>query len=132
MTEAFECMLNDLLTTCVCGADFDNFEGCANDEDGGDHGAVVTESDLEWKICTRCKGNGWLRGYPGVFTQEDFETTEDIEDYLNHMRECEDCAGSGKVHEISEAALARPEVAEWVRDFYDTAAIEAAERRAGA
>jgi hypothetical protein len=118
-------------SSCVeCGCDFD-----PTDPPDGDHECrtLITPADLHWVICSRCRGDGALRGYPGVYTQDDFASGDvDLDDYLEHRRTCDDCDGTGKRRELSEEAEARPEVQEWIRDYYDTEHIYAMERRMGA
>jgi hypothetical protein len=116
--------------TCVeCGLDLD--------QDGPDcteHRALLTERDLHWAICGRCKGEGTLRGWAGAYTESDRAewSEEDYEDYFETRRTCDDCDGDGKVRAINLEAIRRPGVREYIDDYYDTEAIYAAERRAGA
>lgn len=122
--------------TCQwCGIDiaYDFTEACPDAPDSGPCQTLLTEGDVEWVICDRCRGEGTLGGYPGVYTQDDFADDPDFfEDYMNHQRPCEDCVGSGKVKDLTVEARERPEVKEWLRDWYDTEAIYAMERRMGA
>jgi hypothetical protein len=94
---------------------------------------VITPADMRWVICYRCGGDGVLRGYAGVYTSDDFASGEvDIDDYLATRRACDDCGSTGKVHELTDEAAERPDVREWIDDYFDTLAIERAERWAGA
>ena len=94
---------------------------------------VITFADMPWTICDRCRGDGFLKGYAGVYTSDDFASGEvDLDEYLAHRRECDDCAGAGKVRDLSPEAAERPDVREWLDDYYDLLALERAERRAGA
>ncbi len=90
----------------------------------------------KWVICSRCRGEGTLGGYPGVYSEEDFVEDPDFyEDYMNHRRTCEDCGGPGKVRVFDEEA-AGPELTaeyqEYERDSWETEAIHRAEVRMGA
>lgn len=95
---------------------------------------VITEADLHWVICSRCRGDGTLKGYPGVYTQSEFDEAfgDDPDEYFNHRRPCEDCDGTGKIRELTAEAEARPEVREWLDDWHETEHIYAMERRMGA
>ena len=102
-------------------------------EDDEDEGPIITEVDLHWAICGRCRGNGFLRGYPGVYTADDFIYGEvDLDDYMEYRRTCEDCDGRGSVRQLDAEAEARPHVREFLDDWYETEAIYAMERRMGA
>jgi hypothetical protein len=122
--------------TCIhCGADLD--QSYADDCTASPSGyceVLLTAEDFHWMICGHCRGEGELRGWEGTFTEEDrLEwSEEDYDSYFEMRRPCEDCGGSGKVREISGAALERPAVREWIDDWYDTEAIYAMERRSGA
>lgn len=98
------------------------------------HSRALTPRDIVWRICDRCEGEGTLGGYPGVYTAEDmWELGDDfVDDYMEHRRPCEDCGGSGKVKVLSDEALGRPVVQEWLREYWDTEATYRAERRMGA
>ena len=122
-----------------CGVDLDDrdlvpeSECCDDAPDGGPHQTLLTEGDVEWVICDRCRGDGMLGGYPGVYTSDDFADDPDFyEDYMNHRRCCEDCDGTGKLKALTVEAEERPEVQEWLKDWYDTEAIYDMERRCGA
>lgn len=67
-----------------------------------------------------------------MLEDDDGEDPDFYEEYMNYRRPCEDCEGRGSVRSLTELALQRPRVAEYVQDFYDTEAIYAAERRMGA
>lgn len=92
---------------------------------------------LGWKVCPRCNGNGTLGGYPGWYTEADFEELgEDFrEDYMNHRRTCEDCGGRSTVRTVRRD-LSPPEALEawdeWERDRWETEQIYEMERRMGA
>lgn len=123
--------------SCICGGEWDSETGCALEapDDGVTvHRPILSDRDLEWHICSRCEGDGILGGWPGAYTESDRAewSDEDYEDYRNYRRPCEDCDGAGKTRELTDAALERPEVREWLDDWRDTEAIYAAERRAGA
>jgi hypothetical protein len=93
---------------------------------------LITTADIEWVICDRCRGEGILGGYPGVYTEADFAEDPDlIFDYMAHRRACEDCRGTGKVRELTDEAAARPEVDRFLRDYYSDLAAEAMERAYG-
>jgi hypothetical protein len=88
-----------------------------------------------WEICPRCRGNGELGGYPGVFTEADFETAEDLDDYRQYRRTCEDCGGSGKVRAVDYTRASHDQLDdfyEYAREIAEMNAIEAQERRMGA
>lgn len=88
-----------------------------------------------WVICDRCRGDGELQGYPGVYTQDDFlEDPDFFDDYREHRRPCEDCGGSGKVRVPTEDCGSETSrlYREYVRDIHESYAIEAAERGMGA
>jgi hypothetical protein len=99
-----------------------------------DHQPVVTDRDIVMVVCERCKGHGILRGFPGVYTAADRAEwlDEDYDHYLEYTRTCEDCGGIRVQEALSDEALQRPKIQEWIRDFYDLRAIERAERWAGA
>ena len=136
----YDQVLETMQTTCVCGGDwFETPEeaGCTVDEaergNEDEHRPVLARSDTEWRICERCRGEGTLRGYPGVYTQEDFADDPDFyEDYMSHRRECEDCRGTGKIRDLTDAAHERPEVQEWLDDWHETENIYRMERMYGA
>jgi hypothetical protein len=133
----YDDQVRGLQTTCVCGGNWIPEEGCEvpiNDvDDTGYHRPVLGRGDVEWVICSRCEGDGTLGGYPGVYTQDDFAQDPDFfEDYMRHTRSCEDCGGTGKMLQVTEEAEARPEVQEWLRDWWETEAIYESERRMGA
>ena len=89
-----------------------------------------------WIICERCHGEGELRGYPGVYTQDDFDELgpDFFEDYISHRRMCLDCDGTGKYKVPAESG--NEETArlfrQYIREINESRAIEAAERRMGA
>jgi hypothetical protein len=128
MSVSYERCLEWMQDRCVhCDDEFT--EDCA---DSG-HERLLTDADFEWRICDRCKGDGTLGGYPGVYTAEDFYEDPDFaEDYHNYRRPCEDCEGTGKILELTEAAAKRPEVREWLNDWAETEAIYRMERAYGA
>lgn len=98
---------------------------------GHEPGPMLTPDDLVWQICDRCRGDGELGGYPGVYTSDDFAEDPDFaEDYMSFRRPCEDCKGSGKVQELSDAAYER--VHGYIDDYYETEAIYRQERMMGA
>ena len=80
-----------------------------------------------WEICSRCKGDGTLGGFPGVYTESDRAewSDEDFDEYFNTRRACEDCEGTGKVQEFDGDAAA--EWAEWERDAAEDYQIRRAE-----
>jgi hypothetical protein len=98
------------------------------------HRALDPERDMEWKICDRCRGEGFLRGWAGAYTESDRAewSDDDYEDYATTKRACEDCGGTGKVRDFTEAAYERPIVRAWLKDHYESEAISAQERRMGA
>jgi hypothetical protein len=94
---------------------------------------LVAERDFHNEVCSRCKGEGVLKGYPGVYTSDDFASGEvDLDDYLEHRRTCDKCEGLRVVKVLSREAEERPAVAENIRDYYETEAIYDMERRMGA
>lgn len=87
------------------------------------------------EVCSRCRGEGVLVGFEGVYTQEDFTSGEvDVDEYLDFTRTCEDCNGLRVIEVPTEHG--HSEVArlwqEWLRDAADARHIEAMERRMGA
>ena len=96
------------------------------------HENVVTDADFHFVVCPRCKGRGILRGWPGVYSQADFESPEDIDDYMHHQRTCEDCNGLRVIEVLHESAMTRPAVTQWLHDMWEANDIEAQERRMGA
>lgn len=96
------------------------------------HSPLVTDKDFHFEVCGHCKGHGVLRGWPGVYTTDDFESPEDIDDYMASERTCEDCNGVRVVEALNDKALARPEIQQWIRDVRSSRAIETQERRMGA
>lgn len=115
-------------------------EFCADCDDTFDevcaeagHSPLITDADFHWEICGRCRGDGTLGGYPGVYTSDDFAEDPDFfDDYIAYRRTCEDCGGSGKVRGLSQAALERPAVQRWICDVSDSYATERQERMMGA
>jgi hypothetical protein len=95
---------------------------------------LITQADLHWEICTRCTGEGFLRGYPGAYTQSEFEEAfgHDPDEYLSHERACEGCGGTGKIRVLNQAVLERRDVQEYVNDYYETESISRQERMMGA
>lgn len=123
--------------TCICDGDWDDETGCALEtpDDGVTvHRPIVSDRDFEWRICGRCRGEGELHGWPGAYTESDRAewSDEDYEDYRSYRRSCEDCDGTGKVRELTDAALERPEVVEWLDDWRDTENTYRMERMMGA
>lgn len=118
----------------VCGIDMDSTEDERCLSDSGLHEELLTASDVEWRICGPCHGDGYLAGWPGVYTESDRAewSEEDYDDYRETRRCCEDCGGSGKVRAITRQALARPEVRDAIYEWQDTEAIYRAERAMGA
>lgn len=116
--------------TCICGCDWP----CDYRHGTEEHRPVLSDRDFEWRICGRCRGDGTLRGWPGAYTESDRAewSYEDYEDYATFVRDCEDCDGTGKVRELTDAALERPEVVEWLDDWRDTEATYRMERMMGA
>jgi len=93
----------------------------------------ITVDDFEWAVCGRCRGEGTLGGYPGVYTQEDFAEDPDLfEDYMDHRRTCEDCGGRTTIKQLKAEVEAREDIRDAIRDWYETEAIYASERRMGA
>ena len=120
-----------------CGFDLtepsEDANHCPESPDEGPCQTLLTEGDVEWVIHDRCRGDGSLGGYPGVYTADDFAEDPDFyEDYMNHTRPCEDCGGTGKVRELTVEARERPEVQEYLRDWYETESIYRMERAMGA
>jgi hypothetical protein len=127
-----EHLIQSMMNDCVeCGAPFD-----PTDPPEGDHECrtLLTPADFHWVICGRCRGDGELGGWPGAFTQSDRDEWDydDYENYRSYRRPCEDCGGTGKVRELTEEAENRPEVFEYLRDYYDTETIYRMERAMGA
>jgi len=88
-----------------------------------------------WVICDRCRGHGFVRGYPGVYTQDDFASGEvDLDDYMEHTRDCPDCEGSGKERVPTAAPGSETErlFRHYLQEINESRAIEAQERRMGA
>jgi hypothetical protein len=91
------------------------------------------EIDLHWEICERCRGEGKLRGYPGVYTSDDFAEDPDFaEEYMSYERPCEDCNGRGSVKGASDRFWEDPKIAAWLDDYYDSIDIQRQEMRYGA
>ena len=89
----------------------------------------------KWEVCRRCRGAGVLGGFPGTYTQEDFDGDVDFEDYMEFRRTCEDCAGRTTIQVIDDQYLSdelRKEWEDWTRSHYETEAIYEQERRMGA
>ena len=104
-------------------------EECA---DAG-HEPIVSDADFCWVICDRCKREGTLGGYPGVYTADDFAEDPDFaEDYMNYRRDCEDCNGSGKQRVLRPEAETRPAVRAWLKEAYDSISVQRQEMRYGA
>ncbi len=119
-------MMRDTCVACECDWPCDD-----KTEDG--HGPMLSDSDMVWAICDLCDGDGTLAGYPGFYTQADFADDPDFfEEYAVHRRTCENCAGAGKVRELTDEAYNRPVVNAWIEDYCETEATYAAERRMGA
>jgi hypothetical protein len=87
-------------------------------------------------VCGRCRGEGVLHGYPGVYTQDDFyEDPDFFDDYREYTRTCEDCGGLRVLDEpdlerASEAT--KQHWAEWTQDMWDMHRTYEMERRMGA
>jgi hypothetical protein len=97
------------------------------------HEPLLTMQDFHWEICQRCRGEGILKGYAGVYTSDDFDSGEiDYVDYMMNRRACEDCGCLGKVQILNIEAENRPEVQALLLEHYETEHIYAMERRAGA
>lgn len=95
----------------------------------------VPPMQWHWEICDRCRGDGELGGYPGVYTAEDFAEDPDFfDDYRAHRRPCEDCGGTGKVRVPTAAPGSETErlFRRYVQEINESRAIEAQERRMGA
>ena len=94
-------------------------------------------------VCHRCKGEGVLGGFPGVYTRDDFDSGDvDLEEYLDYSRTCEKCEGV-RVLKVAEDDgldhIGDPGLAETVRmwhqwqwDEAEHRAQIAAEQRMGA
>lgn len=97
------------------------------------HSRVLNDSDIIWKICERCHGDGVLQGFAGTYTMSDFWTGDvDLDDYLEHRRSCEDCGGTGKKRDLRLCAYDRPAVQQALNEFYDDEAMSRQEREMGA
>lgn len=89
-------------------------------------------------VCPECNGHGTKRGYPGVYTQDDFEELgqDFIDDYREHVRTCERCNGNNVIQAVTMTPgdLTPTEMVwqQWLRDLYETDRIEEMERRMGA
>lgn len=131
-------VLESLREWCIeCDDVFIDESNCTDDDPAcvlRDHHRALDAGDMVWEICDRCRGEGTLGGWPGAYTESDRAewSDDDYEDYCTTRRPCEDCGGAGKVKELSDEALARPIVREWLNDYWDTEATYAAERRMGA
>jgi hypothetical protein len=120
---------------CVECDDYFIDESNCTDEDPacalrGHHRALVPE-DFHWVICYRCHGDGFLRGWPGSYTESDRAewSDDDYEDYRETRRRCEDCNGSGKVRDFTDEALERPVVQQALNDHYEMEATYRMEMR---
>lgn len=115
--------------------DADTFdgEGVESCETAG-HFRLLDPTLLRWFICDRCKGEGFLRGYPGVYTADDFAEDPDLaDDYMAFERTCEDCNGLGRVKGIDDEIVDNdPALQAWLKEMSDLAQVEAQERRYGA
>lgn len=126
-------LIDQMLDWCV---DCDDVYVCS--DDSGDcchdqHRRLIEHDDVVWAICRRCRGHGFLRGYPGVYTAEDFADDPDFaDDYREHTRTCEDCAGTGKTREISARAAHRVSVQRFLSEWYREESIARQERMMGA
>jgi hypothetical protein len=97
------------------------------------HHRLITPADFHKVVCPRCRGEGTLGGYPGVYTQADFAEDPDLyDDYMAYRRICEDCGGLRVIDELTPEAEERPEVQQYLREAYESYAIEDMERRMGA
>jgi hypothetical protein len=129
-------MDNDLIefmTSCCteCGIDMDPED--PPEPTDHEHRVLLTMQDFHWEICQRCRGEGILKGYAGVYTSDDFDSGEiDYVDYMMNRRACEDCGCLGKVQILNIEAENRPEVQALLLEHYETEHIYAMERRAGA
>ena len=113
-----------------CGDEHDGLPSCHS----VGHQRAVTRRDIVKMVCPRCHGEGTLTGWPGAYTESDRAEwdDDDVDDYLEHKRICEDCNGIRVVDALTDEAYNRPIVQQWLRDMRDLRSIEAAERRAGA
>jgi hypothetical protein len=95
------------------------------------HHRALTGLDWVWKICDRCKGHGQLSGYPGAYTQDEFDEAfgHDPDEYLNFRRDCEDCNGTGKARDLTDEAYARPIVQQALNEHYEMEATYRMEMR---
>lgn len=89
-----------------------------------------------WEVCSRCRGAGALHGFPGAYTQDDFDSGEvDLDEYMNYERSCEDCNGRTTVLVVDRKGSC-PEALvawdQWCGDEAESRHIEAMERRMGA
>lgn len=89
-----------------------------------------------WEVCDRCRGRGTLGGFPGVYTQDDFDSGDvDLDEYLSYSRTCEECNGRTTVLAVDRESSdkdARLAWDEWCREEAEYRHIEAMERRMGA
>lgn len=88
------------------------------------------------EVCSRCRGEGELGGYPGVYTQDDFDEDPDFfDDYIEHRRTCEDCNGR-RVTRVVDREASHPDTLstwdEWCQDMWEMNRIYEMERRMGA
>ena len=92
----------------------------------------------EWDICDLCRGSGGHSNRFGAFSADEWNEHDD-EFHANYLsgaydENCEDCDGTGKVLVLDESELsdeARQYLYDYLQDEYETAAMYAAERRAG-
>jgi hypothetical protein len=92
----------------------------------------------DWVICALCRGTGGHSNRFGSFSADEWnEHDEDFQSsYLSgaYDENCDDCDGTGKVLMLDEDELsdeAREYLHGYLEDEYETAAMYAAERRAG-
>jgi hypothetical protein len=95
---------------------------------------------IEVVVCPQCGGRGRSSMYLGAFSAEEmWEDPDFAEDYMRggYDRECESCHGRNVVERIDEHALAYdPKLyrsyVKWMRDAYDSDAIQRQEWMMGA
>lgn len=127
-------VIDFLVDWCVeCDDEFQNeaeHYSCAVDG----HHRALTGLDWRWVICDHCQGHGVLCGWEGAYTESDRAewSDDDYEDYSAARRPCGDCAGTGKVRDLTDEAYERPVVRRALDDHYDMEATYRMERMMGA
>ena len=92
----------------------------------------------EWAICDLCRGSGGHSNRFGAFSADEWNEHDDEfrQNYMSGRYDapCEDCDGTGKYLVLNEDELsdeAREYLYDYMESEYETAAMYAAERRAG-